>query len=72
MMETGGDTCIDTNCEVGFFFHDTDQVCMACIDNCLHCSDSTTCDECDEGYVVSNADATCMSTACNDGFYFDY
>ena len=55
-----------SSCEKGKFYNESNFNCENCINNCLECSNSDTCDKCElEYYLLNN---TCVNT-CPEGYY---
>lgn len=45
------------------------QICRQCFSNCLRCSNSNSCDKCEEGYFLKNSNTSCGNTQENHSFY---
>ena len=60
--KTEPDSCKCLKCDKGFYVEN--YICKNCLANCDTCSNSTKCENCEEGYFVNDED-TCQSCSSN-------
>ena len=48
-------------CSIGYFWHDANDTCIRCRDDCLVCENSWSCLECNNGMIYDNGSCLCPS-----------
>jgi len=64
--------CISSDVDIDYYYYDSDsQKFLNCIDNCISCSSSNDCYECDDGYCLYNDEECYENTYIINNYYCD-